>query len=343
MVDDPPAPSEPPDFVRESPDEWVRLTSGEWLRGEVTVLSRETLEFDSEELDELNLDWDDVAELHTKKAFTVLLENRSTATGALHVQDGLVRVATEEGELVFRRGDVQRIVTGSPRESDLWSGKVKLGFTARRGNTDQTDTSIAVEARRRTADTRLDLSLDALQSEQGGTEVANNQRFQGQVDVFLTSRLFLTPIGLELYSDRFQNIDLRATPFTGLGYVFVDHSQVEWSGSAGLGYRWTRYDSVAPGEDREDREGVALLGTNVTSDLTEKIELDANYQVQISFDSLDKTQQNAGLELSYDVWGDLDFELGFSWTRVGDPQPDSSGNTPEPDDFRLDVGLSWSF
>ena len=41
--------------------DWLRLTSGEWLRGKIEYLDRQTLVFDSEELDELKLDWDDVA------------------------------------------------------------------------------------------------------------------------------------------------------------------------------------------------------------------------------------------------------------------------------------------
>jgi hypothetical protein len=39
------------------------LTSGEWLRGEINFMRDEVVEFDSEELDVLNIDWKDIAEL----------------------------------------------------------------------------------------------------------------------------------------------------------------------------------------------------------------------------------------------------------------------------------------
>jgi putative salt-induced outer membrane protein YdiY len=341
--DSEPAPV-PPAFVEgKAQDEWVRLTSGEWLRGDVEALVGGTLEFDSEQLDGLSLDWDDVAELHTSRPFTVLLENRGRATGRLVLGKQLLRVSGDEGEWTFRRDDVQRIVKGSLRERDHWSGSLRLGFAARRGNTDQTDLSLGAAAKRRTAGTRLVTSLDVLESEQDGSEIADNQRFRANFDVFLTSRLYWTPLALELYSDRFQNIDLRATPSTGLGYTFVDTGKVEWSGAAGIGYRYTRYESVAPGQDREDEETVAIFGTRVDSDLTEKMDLAASYQIQVSLEDSNDTQQDASLVLDYDLWGDLDLTIGFLWSRVGDPEPDSSGNTPEPDDFRLDVGLGWSF
>ncbi len=343
-IEDPAELPEPPSFVRESTDEWVRLTSGEWLRGEVLALShRQTLEFDSEELDELKLDWDDVAELHSTRQFTVLLENRATATGTLDVSSDVIQVTTGEDVFAFRRGDVQRIVLGSPRRRDHWDGKIQVGFTGRRGNTEQTDNVLSFSARRRTADTRLDLSLDVVQSEQAGVESANNQRFTGSLDRFLTSRLFLQILALDVFRDRFQNIDRQVTPSTGIGYTFVDSSPLEWSGNAGLGYRATRFDSVTPGQPDQTGEGVVILGTNLASDLTEKIELNAAYTVQLSFDGLDRTQHNASIDFSYDIWGDLDLAISFLWNHVGEPEPDSNGITPKSDDFRLDVGLSWSF
>lgn len=343
-LEDPGQPPTPPEFVRASKDEWVRMTSGEWLRGEVTALNqRQMLEFDSEELDDLSLDWENVAELHTKRLFTILLENRATVTGFLDVSPDVVYVTTAEGVRGFRRDDVQRIVTGSVRERDHWSGKLKLGFTGRRGNTDQTDNSLSFNATRRTANTRLDLSLDMLQSEQGGAETANNQRFVGDFNRYLTSRLFVTLFALEAFRDRFQNIDLRVVPSAGIGYTFVDEPGLEWRGTSGLGYRVTRFDSVQPGDDDTDEEGVLILGTGLAADVTEKIEFTGDYTVAVSLEDINRSQHNLSLQTSYDVWGDLDLEITFVWTRIGDPEPDSNGVTPEPDDFRLDVGLSWSF
>ena len=40
--------------------DWVQLSSGEWLKGELISMYREELEFDSDELGLLVLDWDDV-------------------------------------------------------------------------------------------------------------------------------------------------------------------------------------------------------------------------------------------------------------------------------------------
>ena len=63
VPEEPPAPSErwrPPAPDPKSFD-WLRLNSGEWLKGEIDRMRDETLYFDSEELDNLKVDWEDIA------------------------------------------------------------------------------------------------------------------------------------------------------------------------------------------------------------------------------------------------------------------------------------------
>ena len=71
---------------RPVPDElegwdWIKLTSGEWLKGEVKTYNKEKLDFESDELGDLTLDWDKVEELVTENLFTIRLNDRTTRTG----------------------------------------------------------------------------------------------------------------------------------------------------------------------------------------------------------------------------------------------------------------------
>jgi len=334
---------EPPGFVRASRDEWVRLTSGEWLRGELESLVRGTLEFDSEELDLLKLDWDDVAAVYTTRNFTLLLEDKTIVIGPISMEGEYVCVESDQGRRILRRGDVQRIVQGFVRERDHWSGKLHWGLTLRRGNTEQTDTTLDLTATRRTAATRFYLDIDLVESSQGGSETANSQRLTSQFDYYMTSRLYLTPLAGEAYRDRFQNIELRIAPHAGVGYTLYDQHRIEWDGSLGLGYRYTRFDTVEAGQARSQESGVAILGTALDADFTEKLELTGSYQALIGLEDLADTDQSLSLDLSYDLWKDLDLDLRISWNRVGKPEANADGNIPEADDLRLDIGLSWSF
>src|SRR5262245_20862292 len=53
------APSPPGPETADKLD-WVQMTSGEWLRGEIISLYDEVLEFDSEEFEDLELEWEDI-------------------------------------------------------------------------------------------------------------------------------------------------------------------------------------------------------------------------------------------------------------------------------------------
>ena len=60
-----PPPPTPDDY------DWVRLISDEWLKGEVKVMYKDSLEFDSKELDLLTIDWLDIKELRTAHVLEV--------------------------------------------------------------------------------------------------------------------------------------------------------------------------------------------------------------------------------------------------------------------------------
>lgn len=323
--------------------DWVRLVSGEWIRGEIDLLNDGVLEFDSAELDDLQIDWGDVAEVRTARNFTLVLEGGVEALGRLRLLDEEIFLTTEAGTLVLARADVFRIVPGAPREANYWSGEVSFGTTARSGNTDQIDTTTVISLLRRTARSRLPIDYTAAYGELDGVSNTDNQRLTANYDWYLNSRLFVTPLGFELYRDQFQNIDLRASPYTGLGYTAVDTAKVEWNVTAGLGYRETRFDTVGPGEDASEASAIGIVTTNLSWDPSPRVEVDFDYSAQVGLEDSANTNQGATLEFSLDVWGDVDLDVRMRWDRVGQPQPDSGGLVPEKDDFRFTVGLSWSF
>jgi putative salt-induced outer membrane protein YdiY len=259
------------------------------------------------------------------------------------MRDGMVYVTTEEGEGAVGWDDVRRVVPSGGRERDLWSGKLSILGSSRSGNTDQSSFTSTIDADRRSTLTRLKLGSDVSFGRTDGEENVNNQSIRTRFDVFWKPRLFWTPIGFELYKDRFKNIDLRFTPYTGLGYTLIDASDAELIVIAGAGYRWTRFDSAEENGDDEDRFTTAILGFEFESDLTQKIEIDASYTAQVPVSDLESTNQNASFSVSIDVWDDFDIDISFTWDRIGDPQSDAGGEVPEKDDFRLDVGIGWEF
>lgn len=85
-----PPPPMPDDF------DWVQLTSGEWLKGEIVAMYEEKLEFDSDKLDLQSLDWEDVKELRSAGPMQVGFGDRSVVDGKILVDEETIRFVGEE-------------------------------------------------------------------------------------------------------------------------------------------------------------------------------------------------------------------------------------------------------
>jgi hypothetical protein len=70
------------------PDEeydWIQLSSGEWLKGELIGLFDDKVEFDSEVLDKLYIDIDDVIGIHSRRTYAVTVRGEGLITGRIVV------------------------------------------------------------------------------------------------------------------------------------------------------------------------------------------------------------------------------------------------------------------
>lgn len=331
--------------------DWLKTRSGEWLRGEIVAMRDEVLEFDSEEFDELTLDWEDVAELHSPRPIMIQLEPQELTLAKLRNREELdlpsLRFVDDTVQLsdgqTLDRSDVLSIIPGKPSEWNYWSGQFSFGLTARSGNTDQSDTTLFAELKRETASTRGRLTYNAAISEIDGTETANNQRFNETFDIFLSRRLFLTAPTFEYYSDRFQNIDSRTTVGAGVGYDFVDRAAITWTAATGVAYQDTEFRSVPVGSVSRSEENAAVtLWTLREWDVTNDVEYSFEYRGQFDPNSSD-ANHNLRTALSVDLWGDMDLDVAVIWDRVENPRPREDGSIPEQDDVRLTVGFGWDF
>jgi hypothetical protein len=331
----PPTPS-PKDF------DWIQLKSGEWLKGDITRMRDDTLEFDSDELDDLTFDWEDVTELHSARSNVYRLEGNLLVTGPAVIRGDVVRISEGGTERDFKREQLVAIVPAADTEWDHWSGKASLGVTLRSGNTDQTEISTTAWTRRETARSRLRFDYNASYGVLNGEENVNTHRALGKLDVYWTRNLYFTPASVEVFHDPFTNIGVRVSPSGGLGY-HVFRGRFEWSLELGAGYQWTRFDSVETDEPESSSTGLLTFGSVLESEITKRIDFDLTYRLQLTVPDIDSTSHNMLGVLSVELRKHLDLDVSLTWDRVRSPQPLEDGSTPEQDDYRLVVGLALEF
>lgn len=324
----------------ESEKDWIRLTSGEWLWGTIDLMRDETLEFDSEELDGLKIDWADIAEIRSARYMTYVLVDHSVKTGTSTMRDNVVRIATDQGEREIPRNQVLAILEGKPTELNFWSAKVGVDYKARSGNTDQVDFGTRLSLKRDAPQGRLDLRYQGNYSKTEGVENIRNHRANLEWKIFVSRKFFITPINAELFQDKFQNIQSRATLGAGIGYFLTRTSKTDWFVELGGGYQETRYVSVQEGEEDKESNGSIPFRTTIDTELSKMIDLEAEYGVQVGVGSGSNTLHHTFILFEFELTGAIDFTASFTWDHQTRPTANAEGITPNKDDTAMGFGLA---
>lgn len=333
------APPPPSDVEKD----WIRLSSGEWLWGTIDLMRDESLEFDSEEMDNVTIDWVDVVEIRSARAMTYVKLDGSMVTGTSTMKGETILIDSTEGLVEIPRLQIASILEGKPTELNFWSAKVGVDVRTRTGNTNQEDFGARVFIKREAARSRIDVRYQGNFSKTNDVENIRNNRGNIEWKVFLSRKFFVSPVKIEFFSDKFQNIDRRLTGGVGLGYYISRNSKADWFVELGASYQDTRWRSVEPGEDLEESNGTVPFRTTLETDITKKIELTAEYGVQIGLGDEANHIHHTFVMFEIDIWGDIDFDMSFTWDHVTRPKTDAEGITPLKDDVATYFGLSIDF
>lgn len=328
--------------------DWVQLTSGEWLKGEIKSMYNDSLEFDSDKLDLLTIDWPDVKYLKSYRPSSINIENHTPVTGSLQISGDKITITDGEDVQEFARHDLISLTPSGEKEADLWALKLTLGLNVRSGNTNQLDYNSKFSAKRRTAKTRFVLDYIGNISQTGSgsadlVETVNNNRVSGSHNIYATRYFFYTPVFAEYFRDKFQNINQRITVGVGLGYTLFDSSRFEWHVSGGPAFLTTKYDSVLPGEAQTINTSALVLGTDFETELTSALDFIFKYNLQASEKKAGGYTHSMIATLESEITGSLDFDISLIWDRISQPAVDENGVAPESDDYRLTFGVTYTY
>jgi putative salt-induced outer membrane protein YdiY len=338
--------------------DWIRLPSDEWLKGEIVSMYDGTLEFDSDELDDLSFDFADIKEIRTSRVVQIGFEKRDPAIGTMYMDGETVTITGDAGEVQFHRSEILTIIVGTPKEINYWSGYANIGGNIRSGNTDQLDYTGRLGAMRRSLRSRMRFDyignitrVDVKVEDPPGTtkteETSNNHLATLGWDWFLTKRLFVNVIGAEWYRDPFVNIANRWTLTAGVGYQIIDTSRTSWDATLGPAWLSTEFESVEPDQDDTTDSGALRLGTSFDHEIKGDIDFYALYNAMFTDKENGTYLHHFDTGLDFELVGNLDFNISWVWDRVQDPRDivleDGTVQETEQDDFRIIFGLGWDF
>jgi putative salt-induced outer membrane protein YdiY len=329
--------------------DWVRMVSGEWLKGEMKRMRDDNLEFDSDKLDMQNIDFADVSHVHSPVVNTYVFDDRISVTGRAVITPDKVIVETIDGTRTFARSELESIVSGGEREKDWWSMKLRFGLTLNRGNTDQLTYDINFNTRREDRMTLLDLNYNTTFGQTGGVQNVNRHLGEEDFKVFLSSRWFVTPLFGQLFNDRFQNIQFRATPAAGAGIHIIDVPKVTWDFQTGIGYQYLNYKdaTLLTNASNPQNDAFIPLYTYADFDITGDIDLAVSWLTNLVVTTIGNTNHTGKADLAIELTSIIDLDIAFLYLRTEQPAPPPppAPGDPVPDpikknDYQLVVGIS---
>jgi len=323
--------------------DWIQLTSGEWLKGELIRMFEDELKFDSDGLDMLLLDWEDVHRIRARGNHSIAVAGVGSARGELWMDDQRVMITVGEKQNEFDRERLITITESADRELDRWSADITFGLDIRSGNTDIVEYNMLAGLERRTVRSRMLLDYIGNYNETEREVVANSHRINASFDLFSGGRLFWRPFIGQYYRDTIQNIRHQGTVQTGLGYELVDTARTDWDITGSLGANFIDFVSVEEGQSDDNTSPALSLGTDFDTELTSWMDYLFLFQMTFLDEESGSYQHHLLTTLSTDLIGDLDFDLSFVWDRTAEPQPRADGSIPEKDDYRLIFGLGYEF
>lgn len=323
--------------------DWIQLTSGEWLKGELVGLFDEEVDFDSEILDDLTLDWEDISTIYSPRILEVRIQGQRFLQGKVRIDQNNVIVSGANGEIVYPRESLLAISSLADRERDRWMGELALGTNFRRGNTEFVEYNMIAHLERRTPVSRGFVDYIGTFNETDGEQISNNHRLNLVFDRFNDSRFFWRPFSLQYLRDPFQNIAHQGTFETGVGYELVDTGRTEWDLHSGIGFNVVERVSVEADQERRSTSPTFSLGTDFETELTEWLDYLFSFQMTFVDEASGEYQHHMLTTLSTDLVAGLDLDISLIWDRVQKPPANAIGETPERDDYRLLIGVSLDF
>ncbi len=208
----------------------VRLRNGDRLTGKVVKMDGGILKVTTDYGGEIKIDWSQVESLKTDQPMVIQLPEKEGPV--LEEEERRITVTEVGTPGAMRLSEVEAI---NPPPTFRYKGTVNIGGNSTRGNTQTEAVNASTRWMVRYHRHRLNLEAKYNYGEADGEVTAQNSLANVRYDYFLSRKVFLKGRTL-LEKDSFQNLQLRTTYGSGVGYQFVDTARLTLAAEVGAGY-----------------------------------------------------------------------------------------------------------
>ena len=217
---------------------------------------------------------------------------------------------------------------------DEWRRKVSLGYNKTSGNTDNSELTMAGEAKRVMTEAEFLAKADVYYS--SADKKMDTQKWSGLLRYFYNfgeERKWFNTYQLLVEHDRFSDIDYRILPSSGIGYWLSKEDDWTAMVEGSLGYEVTDYGSNKP----DDEEAVLIGRTYLEKKVFENARISEDLSVIPSLDG-GGVRIKSETEFTNPIGGGLELSIKFIVDHDSEPAADIKKT-----DTRLVTALKYSF
>ncbi len=286
----------------------VYLHNGDRITGEVKNLLRGKLEFSTDHMGTIHIEWDDIREIVSNTSQALELSNGQRFYGPLVKAENpdIVAVNTAEGQVGLNTLDV---ISMYPVEASFWERldlSVSLGFSWDKGS-NVGKYNLGADAVYRLPESITRLSLSSEITTQDNENDTTRSNFTANHMVVGKSKRFWTYFGGLEHNDEL-GIDLRALAGAGYGWVPI-RSQRNWfSLAAGLD---VNNENPIEGDSQTNLEAAGMLLYEYYKYATPERSFKVNFYVFPSLTDLGRWRASFSTDFNLEFFEDLFWKLSF--------------------------------
>ena len=292
----------------------VLLTNGDRLTGQVVKMEDGVLSLKTTYGGEIKIAWGEVQSIKTDKPITLKVPGKSNGIVSDFLIGGydFLEVNALSPNNPVPLADVKGINIGFAQ----YRGNFTLGGNNTSGNTNTKAVNGAVRLTVRADRHRLFLEATYNYGEADDRLTARNSMAQAKYDYFISKKVFLDAFGL-WEKDTFQNLQLRYTLGSGIGYQFFDTDRTSLSISMGPSYVNEHYTTIPQSQAASAKWGIRFEHKLLVDRLSIFHKQDGFYDLQHG----NGLRINADTGLRVFVYKDFYFNLEYDIRLNTQPAP----------------------
>jgi len=237
--------------------EILHFHNGDRLTGELKSLDRGKLSFKTDATGTINIEWDDVASVHSEQNIQVEISSGERYFGKLRRptdEDGVV-VLTDKGQIDLEDNVVVKMTPIDQEDWREWDIDISAGYNLTSANTVQ-QFNVGASAKHTTRKRIISTTMSSVISASNDNSTSETSSLEVSI-TRLRARRWLNMVGLEFSKNTELGTNLRTSVGAGIGRILrqTNHSYF----SLGGGLKVSREDIVDETEHTDSLESYGVL------------------------------------------------------------------------------------